>query len=83
MLRASDNATQNISVKVAGGYANTGLQDTFCAGTWCTVDRIFDQTPNGNHLGIFGPDKGVNASQDMHQIGGHDVYSANFSEPGL
>ena len=83
VLRASDNATQNISVKVAGGYANTGLQDTFCAGTWCTVDKIYDQTPNGNHLGIFGPDKGVNASQDKHRIGGHDVYSANFSKPGL
>lgn len=81
--RASDNATQNISVKTAGGFANAALQDTFCAGTWCIVDKIYDQTPNSNHLGIFGPNKGVNASQDRHIVGGHGVYSANFSEPGL
>eukprot|EP00662_Eupelagonemidae_sp_cell21_P005368 gene5368-67115_t len=60
-----------------------GAQDDFCAGSYCFVSRIFDQSPNGNDLGYFqrGGDAGVNASRDKHMVGGHPVYSAYF-EPG-
>ena len=33
--RASDNATQDIGVLSAGGFANAAAQDAFCAGTVC------------------------------------------------
>jgi hypothetical protein len=29
-------------------------QDAFCAGTGCTVETIFDQSPHANHLAIYG-----------------------------
>jgi hypothetical protein len=84
VLRSSDNTTMNISVQAAGGHADASVQDTFCAATDCVVFRIWDQSPgNRNHLGIYGPDKGVNASADMHTVGGHPVYSAYFSKPGM
>ena len=35
--RASDGATTNISTLSAGGYANAAAQDSFCAGTTCTI----------------------------------------------
>ena len=31
---------------VAGGYANSRVQDEFCAGTDCLVTMLFDQTAN-------------------------------------
>ena len=34
-------------------YADSAQQDVFCAGTDCTVTRIVDQSPNGNHLDVF------------------------------
>ena len=37
-------------VLVAGGFADSAAQDTFCAGTDCTIDTIYDQSPQGNHL---------------------------------
>src|SRR4029078_11188459 len=33
--RWSDNATTNVGVLSAGGYANAGTQDSFCSGTYC------------------------------------------------
>ena len=42
--RASDNATANIGVLSAGGYANAAAQDSFCAGTTCVITVIYDQS---------------------------------------
>lgn len=41
--RASDLATNAITTKLAGGFADSAAQDTFCAGTSCVVTRLFDQ----------------------------------------
>ena len=88
--RNSDNATKSVGLLAKGGYADSAQQDAFCAGTDCTVTRIVDQSPNGNHLDVFPQgwnghptpeDSGVNASRDRHTVGGHPVYSAWF-EPG-
>ena len=57
---------------VAGGYANSRVQDEFCAGTDCLVTMLFDQTANGNDLMVFGAndsyagrqDRAANASMD-------------------
>jgi hypothetical protein len=81
--RSSDNTTTMVPVLAVGGFANSTVQDIFCQGTHCVVERIFDQTGNINHLGIYGADTGVNASADRHTVGGHAVYSAFFGEPGM
>jgi len=39
--RASNGATTNIGTLAAGGYANAAAQDSFCAGTTCTITEIF------------------------------------------
>eukprot|EP00040_Diaphanoeca_grandis_P018700 m.98351 g.98351 ORF g.98351 m.98351 type:complete len:499 (-) comp27056_c0_seq1:164-1660(-) len=82
VIRASDNQTMDIGLLTIGGYANSSIQDEFCDRSSCVVGRIFDQSPRGNHLDIFGKDTGVNASRDKHMVGGHAVYSAYF-EPGM
>src|SRR5436305_305623 len=56
--RASNGATTNIGTLAAGGYANAAAQDSFCAGTTCTITEIFDQSPQHNNLTI-GPARGA------------------------
>ena len=50
--RASDGTTTNIGTLSAGGYANAAAQNSFCAGTTCTITEIFDQSPEHNNLTI-------------------------------
>ncbi|KAI1735232.1 fungal alpha-L-arabinofuranosidase [Xylaria scruposa] len=60
--RGSDGAATNISPLSAGGVANAGAQDTFCAGTTCLITIIYDQSGRNNHLtqappgGFSGPE---------------------------
>jgi len=82
--RASDLSSTAIAVG-ANGYANSAAQDLFCAGTNCTVTRIFDQTTYGNHIGRapWGgasrhAEKGVNATKHKLTVGGHPVYGMYF-----
>jgi len=83
--RKADLATAAIGVSAADGFAESKAQDAFCAGTNCTVTRIFDQSPKGNHLSIAPSggaarhaDRGVNASKHKITVGGHAVYGAYF-----
>jgi len=83
--RESDNATLDISVLAAGGFANSAAQDSFCGLKSCVVQRIYDQSPMQNHLdpapaGGAGrqPDKPVNAARHKVTIRGHTVYGAYF-----
>jgi hypothetical protein len=73
---------------VAGGYADSASQDTFCAGATCTISIIYDQSPNGNHLkpapkggNKATPDYPANATDLMTTINGHPVYGV-FIKPG-
>jgi len=52
VTRASDGTTKNVGTSQAGGYANAAAQNSFCAGTVCTITRIFDQSPYRNDLGV-------------------------------
>jgi len=86
--RTSDGATTNVSTLSAGGYANAATQDSFCAGTYCTITEIFDQSGRGNNLTI-GPaggagaaDIGANAAALPVTAGGHKVYGV-FISPGM
>jgi len=88
--RSSDGAVQLVTVLQAGGFADSASQDRFCASAACTIQRIFDQSPRGNHLDIAPgapeykpprqyPDRGVNASRYPLRVkGGHRVYAAYF-----
>ncbi|MEN3307645.1 MAG: non-reducing end alpha-L-arabinofuranosidase, partial [Micromonosporaceae bacterium] len=83
--RASDNATTNIGLLTAGGYANAAAQDSFCANTSCVITIIYDQTSRHNDLpiepaGTAGPaNSGVPADALPVTAGGHTVYGASFS----
>jgi hypothetical protein len=87
--RASDGATTNVSTLSAGGYANAATQDSFCAGTYCSITEIYDQSGNGNNLtdapaggAASGPDILANAAAAPAMAGGHKVYGA-FISPGM
>eukprot|EP00486_Rosalina_sp_Unknown_P007470 CAMPEP_0201575660 /NCGR_PEP_ID=MMETSP0190_2-20130828/20997_1 /ASSEMBLY_ACC=CAM_ASM_000263 /TAXON_ID=37353 /ORGANISM="Rosalina sp." /LENGTH=306 /DNA_ID=CAMNT_0048005557 /DNA_START=48 /DNA_END=965 /DNA_ORIENTATION=+ len=84
--RASDNATRDISVVSAGGYADAASQDTFCQNTNCVIQRIYDQSSEKNHLDtapaggyVHHPDKPVSATrQPLTVDNGNKVYAAYF-----
>lgn len=88
VTRSSDHTTKSITVNQPGGFADAAAQDAFCAGTECTVETIFDQSPRGNHLRANHPgrhhpvDRGVNASRHPIKLAGHNVYGAWF-DPGM
>ncbi len=85
--RASDGTTLDIGTLSPGGYANAAAQDTFCAGTTCTITIIYDQSTQGNDLhispggGAASADVGANASILPALAGGHKVYGVYVS-PG-
>ena len=80
VVRTSDNATLDVGVLAAGGYANAAAQDSFCAGTTCTITKIYDQSPEHNDLtiagaGAAGPaNVGAVANALPVTVGGHSVY---------
>ncbi len=89
LRRASDNATADIAVLPATGFADGPAQVSFCSTppTQCTVERIYDQSGRGNHLervvvykhNAHGwPTSGPNAMRDELRVGNHSVFSAYF-----
>ena len=90
--RSSDNATRDIGVSSAGGYADAAAQDSFCSGTTCVITIIYDQSGRGNPLtqappgGFAGPAPGgydnlANATAAPITINGHKAYGV-FVAPG-
>jgi len=71
----------------ADGYADTAAVDAFCAGTICTVAKLYDQSGNGNHIGAAKKGNtagGATGAEDDYEssatkgavtAGGHKVYS--------
>jgi non-reducing end alpha-L-arabinofuranosidase len=84
--RASNNATTNIGVLAAGGYANAAAQDSFCANTTCVITIIYDQTSRHNDLtpappgGVGGQDNPSPADALPVTAGGHTVYGVSISQ---
>eukprot|EP00756_Hemistasia_phaeocysticola_P065915 Hpha_TRINITY_DN8881_c0_g1::TRINITY_DN8881_c0_g1_i1::g.141538::m.141538/K20844/abf1; non-reducing end alpha-L-arabinofuranosidase len=83
--RVSDGTTADIFPLVPGGQANASAQDAFCAGSSCVIQRIYDQSPKGNHLQPGEPggagkqkDSPVNATAMKLLLGGRDVWGAYF-----
>jgi hypothetical protein len=85
--RTSDNTFDDIGLLSGGGVANAAAQDAFCAGTTCTITRIYDQTGNGNTLlyqgpgGTGGADTAAIANTEAVTVGGHKAYSL-YIKPG-
>ena len=78
--RASNGQTTDIGTLTAGGFANAAAQDSFCAGTTCTITIIYDQSSRGNHLtvapagGAGGADTPSNATAAPITINGNRAY---------
>jgi hypothetical protein len=41
-----------VALLAQGGYADSKVQDDFCAASGCTVSKIYDQSSKGNHLAL-------------------------------
>lgn len=67
VTRASDGASANIGVLTPGGFADIAAHDKFCPALDCVISNIFDQSPQGNHLGRR--HKLVNASRHKISVG--------------
>ena len=83
--RSSDATTLSIATLTAGGYANAPAQDAFCANTFCTIVKIYDQTSNHNDLtveaaGGNGPADHATAADALPIVaGGQPVYGLSIS----
>ncbi|MEU4089769.1 arabinofuranosidase catalytic domain-containing protein [Streptomyces aureus] len=89
VTRVSDGATSDIGLLTAGGYANAGQQDAFCANTTCSISKVYDQTSRHNDLfpgpagtAGMGADRGADAAELSVTAGGHKVYGIWIS-PGV
>ena len=87
--RSSDGTTANIGLLAAGFDVNAPAQDSFCAGTACTITEIYDQSPMGNNLTVApgggaapNPDNPADATALPITIGGHEAYGVDI-EPGM
>jgi non-reducing end alpha-L-arabinofuranosidase len=90
--RASDGTTVNIGLLSAGGDVNAAPQVSFCAGTTCTITKIYDQSSNHSDLPISsggywkgpgpnGSDIGANAMALPVTIAGHQAFGVRIT-PG-
>ncbi|WP_426513237.1 arabinofuranosidase catalytic domain-containing protein [Dactylosporangium sp. McL0621] len=86
--RSSDNATRDIGLLSAGGYADASAQDSFCSGATCLITIIYDQSGRGNHLtqapgggAAGGPDNLAVATAAPTIVGGHKAYGV-YVAPG-
>jgi hypothetical protein len=85
VTRASDNTTKDVGVLTPGGFAASATQDTFCAGTTCTISIVYDQTSKNNHLKQAPagqrkntPDNLAIANALPFTISGHAVYGVHL-----
>src|ERR1700722_2682469 len=50
--RASDSTFLNVGLESTGGVVSVAPENSFCAGTTCTITELYDQTSNGNNMPI-------------------------------
>ncbi|MFE9426439.1 arabinofuranosidase catalytic domain-containing protein [Kitasatospora sp. NPDC006697] len=89
--RASDHAYHDVGLLAAGGYADASSQTSFCAGTSCTITKIYDQSSHHNDLAISsggywkgpgpnGADIGADAAALPVTAGGHQVFGVKATQ---
>jgi hypothetical protein len=93
VTRASDQKTSDVGL-LPDGYAKAEEQEQFCAGTVCTITKIYDQSSNQNDLtpapsggaakgpGPGGYDLPAKADAVPLTVGGHKVYGIGI-EAGM
>merc|ERR550532_2347239 len=82
--------TQDIGILTPGGFANSAVQEQFCAKakqSKCVISRIYDQTKYKNHLDVAPaglswthPDHPADAMKNKIAVGGHAVYGVFIGE---
>ncbi|MEV6208223.1 arabinofuranosidase catalytic domain-containing protein [Kitasatospora sp. NPDC051914] len=89
--RGSDRTYRDVGLLSVGGYADASAQTSFCAGTPCTITKIYDQTSHHNDLpvswggywkgpGPNGADVGADASALPVMAGGHQVFGVKVTQ---
>lgn len=88
VTRVQDGATLDIGLLAAGGVADAGPQNVFCAAGPCVISTIYDQSPRHNDLTVEGAgtagaaDVGAPANALHVTVGGHSVYGV-YVPPGV
>jgi hypothetical protein len=81
-VKRSDGKTLDIKVSnTSWPYADSAVQEAFCKQTKCVMQRIYDQSPNGNHLEPPLHINPVDAQVHKVYLNGHPVYGV-FTEDG-
>jgi len=75
-----DGKSANIGVLAAGGFANITAHEAFCPNKDCVISNVFDQSPQGNHLGQR--HQLVNASEHKIFVGDNVAVYGMWFEPG-
>jgi hypothetical protein len=70
----------NIGVLKPGGFADITAHEKFCSAGDCVISNIFDQSPQGNHLGKR--HKLVNASKHKIIVANHTLVYGMWFDPG-
>ncbi len=78
--RTADNALKDIPLRSKGGYINMAVQDSFLNGKAGTIAKIYDQSPNKNHLekapkAVWLKNGGTESktSEGKHKVNGYPV----------
>lgn len=87
-VKRKDGKVMDIKVSAPGGFADSAAQDKFCASSSCVFFQIYDQSPQGNHLGVAPPggahrqeDVPADAAAGPLMVGGHKVYGLRMDPP--
>ncbi|OAR00312.1 hypothetical protein LLEC1_01024 [Akanthomyces lecanii] len=75
--RGSDSARRDVRPLSAGGVADGGSQDEFCAGTTCLITIIYDQSGHGNDLTQAPPGGAARGPEP----GGYDYLASAVGAP--
>src|ERR1700722_9634264 len=76
--RASDSTYLNVGLESAGGGGNVAPENSFCAGTTCTITELYDQSSNGNNMPIS---PGTSCSGCSHGNAGPGPGGADIGAP--
>jgi len=76
--RASDSTFLNIGLESVGGVVNVAPENSFCAGTTCTITELYDQTANANNMPIS---PGTSCSGCSHGNAGPGPNGADIGAP--
>lgn len=87
VTRSSDGQTLDVHPQRKGGIAAAATQDRFCRTTTCSITEVYDQSPEGNHLGVAPgggenpiPDKPADATALPVTVGGHHAYGIKITQ---